>query len=721
MKHVILLLTVIVTLFLFTGCPDAPGIISETYSISYDANGADSGSVPVDSTGYLDGAKVVISDNTGSLSKSAYTFAGWNTSADGSGTTYTGGTTLTMGAGNVSLYAVWAQNTHIITFNANGGTGTMAAQRVAEGAAAVLLSSSFNRTGYSFAGWATTASGSSEYSDGSSYTMETTDVTLYAVWSRNTRTITFNVNGGVGTTVTQTGYENEGVALLPNTYSREGFKFKGWSATSGGTADYPDESIYVLGTSDATLYAVWRFSLISRWAKSTVTGPDNSEFNAVDTGLMGVYAAGSQWGTKTYSYGNDASATGGNSAKNAVLVAYDSQGAKWAKSVNGPDTSVYNAVVTDNADIYAAGYQEGAGTFSYGSMSATGTATVHNPNSVVAKYDHWSGVEWVSTISAGTSGAAFESVALGTASFLYAAGFQYGNETYTYGDKSISSDQDVSNVLVNYNKTNGNVYWAKGPSPSSGTVSGFVSVAADSSGNIYTAGYQNGTVKYEYGDGVGVAGSNSGTNVLLVKYDYSGKTIWARSLTGGSDYSCFFSVALDSSRNVYASGVQTGTGVYSYGSGVSVSGAHTGKNAVLVKYSSSGTALWARSVSAGSDVSEFKAVTVDENDIIYAAGTQKGSGTYTYGNGVSVAANTTSGVHSNSVLVAYDGAGNALSAKSISAGSSSTYYNSITADGSGKVYAAGSLTGTTEFTYEDEAKVTGSYQQFNSALVQYGH
>lgn len=79
------------------------------YTVTYNGNGATSGSVPVDSGTYTQGVTVSVYGNTGNLARTGYTFAGWNKAADGSGSSYagTGSATFTMGAGNVTLYAMW--------------------------------------------------------------------------------------------------------------------------------------------------------------------------------------------------------------------------------------------------------------------------------------------------------------------------------------------------------------------------------------------------------------------------------------------------------------------------------------------------------------------------------------------------------------------------------------------------------------------------------------
>jgi hypothetical protein len=78
-----------------------------TYTVTYDANGATGGIVPVDSTTYEETQMVTVIGNTGSLVKDHFAFAGWNTAADGSGTNYAPGQQFQMGSANVTLYVKW--------------------------------------------------------------------------------------------------------------------------------------------------------------------------------------------------------------------------------------------------------------------------------------------------------------------------------------------------------------------------------------------------------------------------------------------------------------------------------------------------------------------------------------------------------------------------------------------------------------------------------------
>ena len=88
-----------------------------SYIVTYNANGATSGSVPTDSTKYASGASVPVLGNTGTLAKTGYTFDGWNTKADGTGTSYAAGSNFSI-TENTTLYAKWAHVHNMGTIDA---------------------------------------------------------------------------------------------------------------------------------------------------------------------------------------------------------------------------------------------------------------------------------------------------------------------------------------------------------------------------------------------------------------------------------------------------------------------------------------------------------------------------------------------------------------------------------------------------------------------------
>ena len=94
-----------------------------TYTVTYAGNGSTGGVVPTDGTAYVAGATVTVLGNTGSLVQTGSTFLGWNTAANGSGSTYAPAATFAMGSANVTLYAQWTTVPIPPGTNLGGGNG----------------------------------------------------------------------------------------------------------------------------------------------------------------------------------------------------------------------------------------------------------------------------------------------------------------------------------------------------------------------------------------------------------------------------------------------------------------------------------------------------------------------------------------------------------------------------------------------------------------------
>ena len=94
-----------------------------TYKVTYNANGATDGTVPVDNTQYNENDVVTVADNTGNLVKAGYVWAGWCMNAEGTGTVYGPDYTTTFEiSANTTLYAKWDAKT--ITTLTYSGTPT---------------------------------------------------------------------------------------------------------------------------------------------------------------------------------------------------------------------------------------------------------------------------------------------------------------------------------------------------------------------------------------------------------------------------------------------------------------------------------------------------------------------------------------------------------------------------------------------------------------------
>ena len=299
-----------------------------SYRVTFDANGGSC------STSYLDAARTT-----------SYTFSKWNTKADGTGTDVNSGGSYTLNAATtlyakwnsttttasvtlptptrtgytfkgwatsktatsgsaagasytptaaVTLYAIWQAITYTISFNVNGGSGSIASQTKTYGVALTLTTSkptkssttpspasytvtlnanggsvspaslTANRTtSYSFSTWNTAANGTgTSYASGGSYTANAA-ATLYAQYNSSTST----------------------AAVTLPTPTRSGYQFLGWAtsstAASGTTGSYTP-------TGNVTLYAIWK-GLGSVYASYSSSVQTNANFSASVTAYSSAY------------------------------------------------------------------------------------------------------------------------------------------------------------------------------------------------------------------------------------------------------------------------------------------------------------------------------------------------------------------------------------------------------------------------------------------------
>lgn len=190
------------------------------------------------------------------LPTSGYTFSGylqkgWRLNSV-SGPFYELGASYTLSS-DVKFYAVWEAEEHTISFNANGGTGSVDPITADSHTQVTLPSSGFSRSGWVFGGWNSSADGNGlHYDAGGKCKMPVYDLQLYAEWTSAVYTITFSTNGG--SSVSTQSVEHGQTAEEPASPEKSGNTFAGWYLDAELTAAY-DFSRTV--TSDLTLYAKW--------------------------------------------------------------------------------------------------------------------------------------------------------------------------------------------------------------------------------------------------------------------------------------------------------------------------------------------------------------------------------------------------------------------------------------------------------------------------------
>lgn len=182
----------------------------------------------------------------GSWSNNGYRFTGWGVDSAGNYGYKTGTTvnnlTTTQGK-TVTLWAQWEEVNYTLAFDANGGSGSMDSQTLRVSQSLTLPSNTFTKTGYHFAGWSATSTGSVKWTDEATATPTTatdaegTTVTLYAVWEANTYTINFiaNSSNATGSMDSITATYGQEITLPACTFVLPGYEFSYWCVNEPGT------------------------------------------------------------------------------------------------------------------------------------------------------------------------------------------------------------------------------------------------------------------------------------------------------------------------------------------------------------------------------------------------------------------------------------------------------------------------------------------------------
>lgn len=583
------------------------------------------------------------------------------------------------------------------------------------------------RPGYAFKGWyADSACATAWDFPGSAVPGS---MTLYAGWEGLPFSVTFDKNDGSATGIMAALAPvicGSSLYLPACAFSKPGFAFDSWNTMPDGSGDpYADASGITMGAADLVLYARYKRS---SWARTVSSGSDAAIFRAMAVdGSGNVYAVGWQLGTGEFDYGNGVTvrgANGSNSRNNGVLVKYDGSGtALWARALSGPDdSSYYGAGVDGSGNVYVAGNFMGPGPFAV-SDTVSVSVSLNCQSPLLVKFDPSGNALWARTTTTGGSACAFWGLAVDESGNAYAAGIQWGSDSFTYGPgvSAVGAAATAANaILVKYN-SGGTALWARSTSQSSGD-SQYSAVALSPSGSeVYAAGFQTGAGSFVYG-GVAFAGlSSQYGNSLVVRFDAATGT--ASNVSGavvGGNSSRFSALAVDATGAVYAGGNQAGSAVVSYGRSapaVSIAGSSsTGNNCVLVKFSPALEAAWARTANGPDAATNFTSLAVDPAGHVYAAGQQSGSGAFDYGNGTCAAGAFATG--NNALIVQYDGDGLARWAFTTASSTVETRLNRIAVSPTdGSLLVVGYQGGGARVVYQDGVEATGPYAGGSNPLA----
>ena len=248
---------------------------------------------------------------------SAYASSGWNVD-------------------DIGFLGTAISSTYTVTFDAQGGTAASPLSMTVTNGATYGTLAATTRTGYTFAGWWTGAGGSgTEVTSSATVTLAAAQ-TLYANWTANTYTVTFDAQGGTAASPASTNVTYGSTYGTLAATARTGYTFAGWWTGAGGSGTEVTSSTTVTITGAQTLYANWTASVTSQgtpcpWLDQygLVTGGDYEAAALADTDGDGFaawqeYIAGSN-PTNQQSFFGISSV---NTSTNSVVI-------QWAPGTTG--------------------------------------------------------------------------------------------------------------------------------------------------------------------------------------------------------------------------------------------------------------------------------------------------------------------------------------------------------------------------------------------------
>ncbi len=236
-------------------------VTSATYTVTFNGNTSTSGTMANQAS------STATSLTANAFIKDGSTFLGWNTAANGTGTSYPAGYIYNFGA-SVTLYAKWGQNFTVdYSGNTNSGGTAPASQNSYVGGTALNLGGNpqgLVKTGAVFAGWNTQANGTgTPYSIWQFNVVLNSGATLYAQWSAATYTVSYQGNSNTsGSVAANQTYVYGGSTITVDANSgqlvRDGYRFLGWNTAPDGTGtNYAAGAGNATFTSDTVLFANW--------------------------------------------------------------------------------------------------------------------------------------------------------------------------------------------------------------------------------------------------------------------------------------------------------------------------------------------------------------------------------------------------------------------------------------------------------------------------------
>ncbi|WP_395060081.1 SBBP repeat-containing protein [Flavobacterium sp.] len=432
------------------------------------------------------------------------------------------------------------------------------------------------------------------------------------------------------------------------------------------------------------------------WAKAVgSTGIDDSRSVTVDA-AGNVYTIGQFSGTVDFDPNTGVFNLTSASGSNDVFVSkLDSSGnLVWAKALGGAGVDIGHGISVDAAgNVYTTGRFQGTVDFDPNAGVFNLVATGATVDVFVSKLNASGNLVWAKAMG-GTSTDIGYGIALDPIGNVYTTGYFQGTADFdpnagVFNLTSTSAGGSLG-VFVSKLDASGNFVWAKAMTSTIGVIG--YGIVADTAGNVYTTGYFEGNADFDPNAGVfNLASAGGSADFFISKLDASGNLVWAKVMGGtGSDYA--YSIAVDTTGNVYTTGYFEGIADFDPNVGVFNLTSSGVQDVFISKLNASGNFVWAKAMgSTGSDYAY--SIAIDTTGNVYTTGSFFGTVDFDPNAGI---LNLTSAGGNDVFASKLDTSGNMVWAKAMGGSGSERGYG-ITVDASGNVYTTGNFEGTADF------------------------
>jgi hypothetical protein len=367
----------------------------------------------------------------------------------------------------------------------------------------------------------------------------------------------------------------------------------------------------------------------------------------------------------------------------------------WAQGSGSADFEMVRDLITDNAgNVISVGqfantvdFDPGPGTHN---LTSAGASDIF-----IMKQDANGNLLWAHSFGNYDSDAAY-GVGVDASNNIYITGtFRYEVDfDPTAGDYTIGNALAGNAGQIYLLKLNaaGNLVWVNYMGNISGSSQGLV-IAVETTGLSVISGTFNTTVDFDPNGGTTNLTANTTTNydIFVASYTSDGDLNWAHGFGGTSGNNFPEDIALDASNNVILTGSYGGTADLDPTAGTQTANTLGYDDAFIMKFTSGGIFLWAKSV--GSIWGDYGFATVaDSNDDIYFVGAFRQDIDLDPGAGTS---NYSIGANENTFIVKLSWNGNFIWSKTLENGYSRP--KAVDLDENDNLYIAGGFSGTTDF------------------------